>query len=279
MKKFLVPTDFSAEADKALEIAASLAQKFQADVHFLNVIEPLTGDNMTLTGGVDSQSMDSLFIMKLMERNQKEVEKRANKSIFMGLNTTATVHVNEIFTEIKEFSTTNAIDLVVMGSKGSSGLSELLVGSNAERMTRNSATPVLIVKKSVENFEPKNIVFATNGEDGAKVVVEALNKFQSAFGATIHVLNVNTPNNFYRTRTMEKMLRDFVEASGLQNFTINIYNDANEEDGILNFAEDVKADMIAIGTHARTGFSRILSSNISEDVVNHSNLPVLTVKI
>jgi nucleotide-binding universal stress UspA family protein len=279
MKKFLVPTGFSAEADKALEIAASLAQKFQADVHFLNVIEPLTGDNMTLTGGVDSQSMDSLFIMKLMERNQKEVEKRANKSIFMGLNTTATVHVNEIFTEIKEFSTTNAIDLVVMGSKGSSGLSELLVGSNAERMTRNSSTPVLIVKKSVENFEPKNIVFATNGEDGAKVVVEALNKFQSAFGCTVHVLNVNTPNNFYRSRTMEKMLRDFVEASGLQNFTINIYNDANEEDGILNFAEDVKADMIAIGTHARTGFSRILSSNISEDVVNHSNLPVLTVKI
>eukprot|EP01031_Cornospumella_fuschlensis_P015342 gene15342-18746_t len=65
---------------------------------------------------------------------------------------------------------------------------------------------------------------------------------------------------------MEKMLKDFAEASGLKNFTINIYNDANEEDGILNFAEDVKADMIAIGTHARTGFSRILSSNISEDV-------------
>jgi nucleotide-binding universal stress UspA family protein len=133
--------------------------------------------------------------------------------------------------------------------------------------------------KAIENFEPKNIVFATNGEEGAKAVVEALNKFQSAFGATVHVLNVNTPNNFYRTRTMEKMLKDFAEASGLKNFTINIYNDANEEDGILNFAEDVKADMIAIGTHARTGFSRILSSNISEDVVNHSNLPVLTVKI
>jgi nucleotide-binding universal stress UspA family protein len=146
-------------------------------------------------------------------------------------------------------------------------------------MTRNSATPVLIVKKAIENFEPKNIVFATNGEEGAKAVVEALNKFQSAFGSTVHVLNVNTPNNFYRTRTMEKMLKDFAEASGLKNFTINIYNDANEEDGILNFAEDVKADMIAIGTHARTGFSRILSSNISEDVVNHSNLPVLTVKI
>jgi nucleotide-binding universal stress UspA family protein len=217
--------------------------------------------------------------MKLMERNQIEVEKRANRSLFMGLNTTATVHVNEIFTEIKEFSKAKEIDLVVMGSKGSSGLSELLVGSNAERMTRNSATPVLIVKKAIENFEPKNIVFATNGEEGAKAVVEALNKFQSAFGATVHVLNVNTPNNFYRTRTMEKMLKDFAEASGLKNFTINIYNDANEEDGILNFAEDVKADMIAIGTHARTGFSRILSSNISEDVVNHSNLPVLTVKI
>eukprot|EP01031_Cornospumella_fuschlensis_P019745 gene19745-24194_t len=127
MKKILVPTDFSAEADKALEIAASIAQKFQADVHFLNVVEPLTGDNMTLTGGVGEQSMDALFIMKLMERNQIEVEKRANRSLFMGLNTTATVHVNEIFTEIKEFSKAKEIDLVVMGSKGSSGLSELLV--------------------------------------------------------------------------------------------------------------------------------------------------------
>jgi len=279
MKKILIPTDFSPEADNCLELAASIAQKFQSEVHLLNVVEPLVGDNISISGAQGDQGMDSLFMLKLMEHNHKEVDSRANKSIFMGLETKGLVKVNDIYAEIKEYTHANEVGLIVMGSKGASGFAEVLVGSNAERVTRHSATPVLVCKKDVADFSPKNIVFATNGEEGAKAAVGIITEFQEAFGAVVHILNVNTPNNFYRNRTMSKMLNDFAEHAGMKNYTINIYNDANEEDGILNFSEDIKADMIIIGTHARTGLSRILSSNISEDVVNHSDLPVLTVKI
>jgi nucleotide-binding universal stress UspA family protein len=137
----------------------------------------------------------------------------------------------------------------------------------------------LIVKDDVPEFKIENIVFATNSEPGIKDVIASLKAFQSIFGAKIHLLNVNTPNNFYRTRTMMSMLEEMAKANGLTNYTVNIYNDSNEEDGIIHFSEDLNADLIFIGTHARTGLSRLLSSNISEDVVNHSRRPVLTVHI
>jgi len=280
MKKILIPTDFSAESDKALDVAASIAKLTGASLFFLNVVEPIATDSVSVSGGINSSSgMDNLFTLKLLEHNKKEVEKRANKSIYMDVTTTGEVRVGETSTTIHEYAEEKGIDLIIMGSKGSSGLQEVFIGSTAERITRYSSCPVLIVKDDVPEFKIENIVFATNSEPGIKDVITSLKAFQSIFGAKIHLLNVNTPNNFYRTRTMMSMLEEMAQANGLTNYTVNIYNDSNEEDGIIHFSEDLNADLIFIGTHARTGLSRLLSSNISEDVVNHSRRPVLTVHI
>ena len=61
--------------------------------------------------------------------------------------------------------------------------------------------------------------------------------------------------------------------------SINIYNALNEERGIMKFSTEIKADMIAMTTHGRTGFMKMISPSITESLVNHSNLPVLSVNI
>jgi nucleotide-binding universal stress UspA family protein len=278
MKKILIPTDFSIEADKVLDVAAAIATLTGASIDFLNVIEPIRGDGVSMTGGTEN-TMDNLFTLKLLEHNHKEVGKRANKSIYMDIATKSEVRVGETYTAIQEYVKENNIDLIIMGSKGSSGLEEVFIGSTAERVTRYSPCPVLIIKNHAETFNLENIVFATNAEPGIDDVIKIVADFQKMFGAKIHILNVNTPNNFYRSRTMMKMLGDMAEAYKLENYTLNVYNDSNEEDGIIHFAEDVHADIIIMGTHARTGLSRLLSSNVSEEVVNHSRRPVITVRI
>lgn len=278
MKKILVPTDFSPESDKVIEVAASLAKASGSSVDFINVIEPLKGDGLSVTGG-NENGLDHLFMIKLMEHNQKAVNKRANSSYFIDVETKGVIRVGDVFPEMDAYVKEQGVDLVIMGSKGSSGLEQIFIGSTAERMVRYSSVPVLVVKERIENFEPKNIVFATNGEPEAQKVAAVIKSFQSQFDSTVHVLNVNTPVNFYRTRTMMAMLQKMVDEAALTNCTLNIYNDSNEEDGIISFAEEVNADLIVIGTHARTGFGRLLSSNISEDVVNHSTRPVMTVRM
>jgi nucleotide-binding universal stress UspA family protein len=62
----------------------------------------------------------------------------------------------------------------------------------------------------------------------------------------------------------------------LQNYTVNIYNDFNEEAGIINFAESVGADLIAMLTHGRTGLAHVLNGSIAESVTNHARRFVLT---
>jgi len=87
---------------------------------------------------------------------------------------------------------------------------------------------------------------------------------------------VNTPGDFQRDYVVKEYMEKFAKKLGLKNYTINIFNDITEEDGIIYFAESIDADLIAMATHGRTGFAHVLAGSIAEDVVGHAKRPVLT---
>lgn len=165
---------------------------------------------------------------------------------------------------------------MVMGSKGASGLDEFLIGSNTEKVVRTAECPVLTVKQRIQHFDAKEIVLASNFKKEMRYAVERFKAFQELFGARIHLLYVNTPGAFESTGELRKRLEDAAQRYGLQNYSINIYNDVIEEDGILHFANEIRADLIMMATHGRTGLAHLLSGSIAEDLVNHTNIPVLT---
>ena len=171
------------------------------------------------------------------------------------------------------------IDLVVMGTKGSSGVDELLIGSNAEKVVRNADCPVIAIKAKTNADKIKNIVFATDLGGKQEKLVKKVKAMQEAFGAKLHILRVNTPGNFENERAIKRRMEEFTKENKLSNVTHNIYSDVLEDDGIMYFAESIKADMIAIGTHGRHGFMHILAGSIAEDLVNHAKRPVWTCKI
>ncbi|WP_310557807.1 universal stress protein, partial [Flavobacterium sp.] len=71
----------------------------------------------------------------------------------------------------------------------------------------------------------------------------------------------------------------FVSNFKLENYITQVYNDITREKGILNYANKVNADLIGISTHGRKGISHFFNGSISEDVVNHAKIPVVTFKI
>jgi nucleotide-binding universal stress UspA family protein len=168
------------------------------------------------------------------------------------------------------------MDLVVMGTQGASGLEEILVGSNTEKVVRRAKCPVITVKSAVDAKNIKNIVFASDFRDDMNKLAEPLKNLQKLFNATLHIVSINTPNNFETDRYYKKAIKAFVEKYNIENYTITVYNDESEEDGIIYFAEDIDADMIAIATHGRLGLSHLLSGSLAEDIVNHSKRPVWT---
>ncbi len=104
-------------------------------------------------------------------------------------------------------------------------------------------------------------------------------KFAETTGAKLHLLFVNTPREFKTTAQANETISNFVKDVENKNFTINIYNHTSIERGILQFAQDVNAQLIGMSTHGRKGLSHFFNGSVSEDLVNHANMPVITFKI
>ena len=276
MKTILVPTDFSKEAGYALDAAIDLAARAGAQVILLHVVEGFVPGSFATQGGGPDDISEELFMRKLLEKGKNDLSKLVANRKLENINIISNVRVGNPFHHIARDILDNEADLVVMGSKGASGYEEVLIGSNTERVVRYSKCPVITIKKPVEFSQVTDIVFAANFIEAEDNVAAELITLQNLLGAKLHLVKVDTPGNFESSRTIKKRIHAFVQKHGLENYTMEIYNESTEEDGIIYFAEDIDADMIALATHGRTGLKHLLSGSIAEDVVNHAQRPVWT---
>jgi nucleotide-binding universal stress UspA family protein len=280
MKKILVPTDFSEQADNALQVAGAIAFKSNAEIHLLHVLDVSLGGGFgfnTMGEPTSTNMMDQVYVLQLIDITKKRLADIALKVNAAG-NTSIVpvVQTGHIFGSISTYVADEDIDLIVMGTKGASGIKEFLVGSNTERVVRNASCPVLSVKNIPPAFAINKIVFASNFESDQLAAVSRLKVFQDLFHAHVHIVYINVPNNFTGTRAIRTKANDFVQRYQLTKYDFTVYDDSSEEEGIIHFAEEVSADIIAVATHGRTGLGHLLSGSIAEDIVNHANRPVLT---
>lgn len=273
MKKLLVPTDFSEQAENALKVAVEIAKKRNSEIYLLHSIEFPTN---LATGSSSGGLPQSLFYSKLAEKRFSEFrEKNYLKDIVIH----EIVGLNEIYEDINESCRNNDIDLIIMGSNGASGFKEMFVGSNTEKVVRTSETPVLVIKNDHPEFKIKDFVFATDFSDKFRGPFSKAKDFAEDIGAKIHLLLVNTPANFKTTTESYALMETFISGMELKNYTLNVHNDTSVEKGILSFAKFINAQLIGMGTHGRKGISHFLNGSISEDMVNHINMPIITFKI
>jgi nucleotide-binding universal stress UspA family protein len=277
MKKILVPCDFSPQAVNAYQSALEIAERSKGEVFLLNVIElPVMHDTVLMP----VLSFEEEFFKELKENSLKQFERITSKysrdkvKVHMQVNYGATSRM------ILDFAKEQNIDLIVMGTKGASGLEEIFIGSNAEKIVRHATVPVLVIKENFKFDSIKSIVFPntlhTEHQEDLVTKVKALQNF---FNATLHVVYINTPTNFTRDLVTYERLKGFAKRFMLKDYTINIFNDPYEETGIINFAHYIKADLIALGTHGRKGLAHFLNGSVTEDVVNHVDSPIWTYSI
>ncbi|MDN3723356.1 universal stress protein [Aequorivita sp. SDUM287046] len=273
MKRILVPTDFSEQAENALKVAVKLAEKHDSQIFVLHSMEmPLH-----LATSSDSGSLpESLFFIKLAEKRFGDLR---NKKYLDGITINEAIGHNEIYEDIEAACKANNIDLIVMGSTGASGFKEMFVGSNTEKVVRTSKTPVLVIKNHHPVFDIEDFIFATDFSEEGRGAMDKAQKFAKKVGAKMHLLYVNTPANFKTSTESQDLMEKFIRGMGVENYSLNIYNDTSVEKGILNFAKYINAQLIGMGTHGRKGLSHFFNGSISEDMVNHANMPVITFKI
>jgi nucleotide-binding universal stress UspA family protein len=263
-----------------LQVAGEIASKNKAEIHLLHVLDVSLGGGFgfnTMGEPASTGMMDQVYVLQLIDITKKRLADTAQKFFGgAGIQVIPVVQTGHIFGNINGYADDEQIDLIVMGTKGASGLKELLVGSNTERVVRNASCPVLSVKNILPGFGIRKMVFASNFESDQMTAVGKLKVVQELFNAHIHLVYINVPNNFTGTRAIRAKANEFVQRYQLTNYDFTVYDDSSEEEGIIHFAEEVSADVIAVATHGRTGLAHLLSGSIAEDIVNHANRPVLT---
>lgn len=278
MKTILVPTDFSNEADNALDFAVQLAKKTEADLRLLHVIElPSVSFNVTgdVTTGVDS--LDNVYTLKLIDKIKNNLNALEQKVSAEGVRVSSKMEIGNVYRHISENITEENTDLIVMGSKGATGWKEVLIGSNAERVIRNSKVPVLTIKEQTDLSSLKNMVYAI-GECSDKSVPVVKN-MQKLLGLNCHLLKVyNTTKLSYTHASAKEYVRNFARNTEFVDFTVNVIDAPWVEEGILDFVNQNEIGMIAMGTHGYKGLTHFLNGSRAEDVANHARIPVLTIK-
>ncbi len=275
IKTILVPFDFSKHSENAFKVAAQIAKKQDAQIVAVHMMG-LHSANLIK----ENNSMDGLFFIKLTE---KRFEEFLDQEYIEGLNVKTTVKNYTVFSELDAVAKEFSADLIVMGSHGSSGLQEVFVGSNTEKVVRTATVPVLVIKNG-SDFTAKTAVFACDYKLDSVVVFQNAIHLFDLLGLTTKLVYINLPNEHYKsTREIEKQIVDFLihQDVGYQILpeAVTIYADYTVEDGVFNYAQKIKADIIGIPTHGRRGLAHFFSGSISEDIANHSKLPVVTFRI
>jgi nucleotide-binding universal stress UspA family protein len=275
MKKILVPTDFSQCAVAASRAAIKIGKQANAEIYFVHFHEaPVLASHVHLPDYTDHESNEQHALMVALKN---ELQHWVDEAEHLGVKAISLLATDPNESP-KQYIESLHADLVVMGSHGVKGVKEMFIGSNTQRVIRQTHVPVLVVKKTVQQ-EFKKILFAYDFKDDLISPFEAILEFANLWQAEIELLFVNVPFRFKGTDEVFASIKRFMHQFPKVKYTAHIYNAFDEATGIHEFAKKRNIDLIALMTYGRSRFNKILSHSVAESVINQEEIPVLVLNI
>jgi nucleotide-binding universal stress UspA family protein len=262
----LIPTDGSDVATTAARYGLALAERFDASVHVLSIVDP---DRFVTDAVGDVDDLIRRQRARLHDRARSVVDRIAAESA-----APVETHVVEgrpsavLASAIDDYDA----DLVAMGTHGRSGVDRYLFGSLAERTLRTAHVPVLAVRTPVDDATHPSIddvLAATDGSEGAERAGAHAVAIAAATGARLHVLTVGDDDA--PARSLAARARE----AGVD-VTVAVRTGAPHEE-ILGYADEAGVDLVTLGSHGRTGVERVLLGSVAERVLRAATTPVLAV--
>ncbi len=278
MKKIIVPVDFSKSSENALDFALQFNQVIKGEITLLHVLE-LPASSVNYGGDMTSATAEVVYRRDLIDGTSKMLTELEDKVKAKGQDVTIKMGFGSPYKAIGEEVANKGADWVILGSNGASGLREIFIGSNAERVIRHSECPVITIKEKADLKEIKSMVFASDLSEDQDGIATKAQEIQKLLKLNMHLLRVKTPYNYLTETVAKDQLEEFAERNGLVDYTLNTIEADFSEDGIIKFAKEANVGLIVMGTHGRTGIAHLFGGSRAEDVVNHSKVPLLTFRI
>lgn len=273
MKKLLVPTDFSDCSKYAVDLAIEIARSKNSEIHFLHVVSvPIDWVRL-----VNERAQLYSDVNKKINKVNKYLDGLIETAEKAGIEATKYIGYDDSFNSVIDHINNHHIDMVVMGSHGKKGVSEMFMGTHAQRIARMSKAPVLIVKSPMSGFNVNRILFASSYDEELIPAFKNVLGFAELLDAKIDMVFVNTPYNFTDSESIEEKMDKYIAIKPELINNARVCNCYNIDEGLVGYCEKNHCDLIVMITHGRTGFSRIFNGSVTETVINHSQFPVLSI--
>lgn len=303
-KRILLPIDGSPPSEQAAAVGLALAKRILASVVFVHVIEPQRYRELGDYEALERARTVGKALLAQWERKAS----RAKVPCDVQLTSTEPESRPGVAEALVDAGVAHGCDLVVMGTHGRTGLPRVLLGSVAERMARLAPTPLLLVRG--HGSKPtlfKHILVATDGSTFSDLALQHADALAGALGARLSVvyvvpdltqlymragrawmfadqaqLQAQLAQEQARLREQgEYILKDAARRCKQAKQVHTVLREAGRHligERIREVADEVKADLIVMGTHGHTGLRKFLLGSVAEDVAQQARQPILLVR-
>ena len=276
MKKILLPTDFSDNSWNAIKYALQLFKKQECKFYILNTYIPIIYNMEYMMSGSNIYELDELQktqSTKELENIKVKITEEFNNSSH-SIETISSF--NNLIPEISEVIDREEIDFVVMGTKGATGATELLFGSNTVHVLKNVKCPLLAIPENYEFSPLKEILFPTDYKinyksDQIKPITSIVNIFKSK----LNVLNVSY--GYELTESQEKnksKLQSYIEKIA---YIFHSVPDKDLQEAIDDFQRENEIDMLMMINNKHSFFENIFFKSVVKQLGFHLNIPFLVI--
>ncbi len=271
MKSIFVPTDFSDCAEQATKAGIELA-KFHGATLFLFTHFDLPKGWELMTEEEQSQFPSALRTIQEAKEKHHEIIAANPEVTILPYYSTA-----NFLNKIVRFVDAWSVDLIVMGSHGTSGKSEYFIGSRTQKVVRRVHCPVLVIKQPLKSIAFKRVVFASNFNSNNRDIFLRAMSFVATFEPEIHLVHIDVPSIFDGSdMVLRSAMKDYADLIPDLECETHILRHISVDAGVRYFAEKIDADLIIVSNHYRRPIKRLLVGSNVEALVNHAGVPVLT---
>lgn len=272
MKDIVVAIDFSSGSIHALEYAIGFANNIESNITMVWVNNQITGENNATDNNRERDEAVTNFEDLINRLAPKLQTGKLSYKIRKG----------KVYQEIAAQARQLNACLIIAGTHGITGYEEFWIGSNAYRIVSYAPCPVITVRYdfNLGSQGIRNILVPIDSTADTGQKIPYILRLSSELKAEIHLLEVHTTNlksMQRRVQTSALTARRLIENASVT-CTISSITADNITNGILDYAHAVNADLIAIMTEQETSANNILLGPFAQQLVNYSQIPVLSIQ-
>jgi nucleotide-binding universal stress UspA family protein len=273
MLNILVPTDFSKLSKVAVQYAIKIANKLTCNItlfHVVTVTNVVRHSMREKTKALEAQMMEKA------EDDLNKLLKEVSRTVKTSNRVNCLAVRGDSFQEVllKQAKKLKA-GLIIMGTKGASGLKKTVIGSNTTSVLEKSKIPVLVVPERASFNGFKDIVYATD-LDHVDKELKTLVPYVDKFGSVLHLVHIVASGK--KVEVMEEKIDAAIRKAGYPNSCNIVLVDRDVDGAIDQYVQVTKADMLAMFTHKVSFFEKLLDKSKTREMAFHSRVPLLAFK-